>query len=353
MRNRHQRVFARVCRLATVFSFALAFSPGASDVCAQTTDPVVAVINGRPITQSEVDDTISQQLQPLQQQIYALRKRALENLITTAVLETEAKRRRVALDELKRQLTAGKVEVSTSQVEQTYLENASSFGAMSPDEVKERIRLDLESHARMRNYREAVEKLRSAAAIEMRFEDSLKVSVRDLESAPSTGEKDAAVTIVEFTDYQCSFCKSAEATVKQTLQTFPSKVRLIIKQMPITDAHPQALDAARAAFCAGEQGAFWKYHDALFATESLLPESLNSIAAQVGINIAQFRNCTVSEASRAAVIKDIVEAKRLGITGTPTFVVNGKLVRGAISFDEFRQIIERELKTAKVIPPPP
>lgn len=323
----------------------------AAPVYAQTGEEVVAVVNGRRIKQKEVDDTIAAQLLPLQQQINALRKKALDNLLLRAILEDEAKKRGISVEDLRKQLTAGEVEVSPSQVEQLYLENASTFAAMSPDEAKERLRLDLESQARMRNYRDALSKLKETSHIESRLEGPRLLTVSGVDIAPSQGPKGALVTIIAFSDFQCSYCKSAHATIKRVLQEYGNNVRLIFKHLPLTDTHPQALPAAQAAFCAGEQGSFWPYHDALFASETLSSEAFAKMAAQLDLNLPKFKACLDSEVSRATIIKDAQEARRIGITGTPAFIINGNLFRGALSFEDFKGIIERELKSNRNSPP--
>ena len=320
---------------------------------AQSEEKVVAAVNGRQITQTEVDDSIAAQLLPLQQQLQALRRKALDNLILRALLEGEAKKRGVSVAELRRQLTAGPVDVPPGEVEQLYLENAETFAAMSPDEAKERLRLDLESQARMRNYREALARLRAASAVETLSEGAKSLSVGGLDGAPARGPAGAPVTVVEFADFQCAYCKTSQATIRRVLQEYGSQVRLVFKHLPLTDAHPQALPAARAAFCAGAQGSFWPYHDALFAAAELSPEAFAKLAARLGLRLPEFTSCLDSETSRAAVIDDMREARRIGIDGTPTFVVNGQLVRGAVGFDEFKAIIERELSPARAIPPSP
>ncbi|MBC7928950.1 MAG: thioredoxin domain-containing protein [Rubrivivax sp.] len=304
-------------------------------------------MNDRQITEKEVDASIVSQLLPLQQQIYELRKKALDNLILRAILDVEARKRGIAVEELKKQLTAVKVEVSPSEVEQIYLENASAFAAMSPDEAKERIRLDLESQARMRNYREALSKLKVAAAINIRLEEPRLPFISKDDSSPSQGPKEAKVTITEFSDFQCSYCRTVQPAIKRVLQEYKDSVRLIFKHLPLTDIHPQALPSARAAFCAGQQGAFWQYHDALFASEDLSPEALDKAAGQLGINLPRFKSCLDSKESSAAILKDVQEAKRIGINSTPAFIINGKLISGAISFEEFKGLIERELKSAQ------
>lgn len=332
-----------LCLTAAIF-----LSVGSGEVttaAAQTEDRVVAVVNGREIIQKEVDSSLVSQLFPLEQQIYALRRAALDNLILKTILEEEAKKRAVSVEEVRRLLTAGKVEVSPSQVEEVYAENASVFASMSPDEAKHRLLLDLESQARMQNYRAAISKLKEASRIEIRLEEPRLSSVSAGES-PSTGSKEAAITIIEFSDFQCPYCRESQGVLKHLLQDYRNEVRLVFKHLPL-DIHAEAFTSARAAFCAGAQGLFWQYHDALFAAPALSSEALSSAASNLGLSVTRFKACVSSEASSAAVRKDVREAQLMGINSTPTFIVNGKVLRGAIGFEEFKAIIERELKAAR------
>jgi len=309
---------------------------------AQARGNLAAVVNGRNITQAEVDNAVISQLFSLQQQIYAIRKAALENLVSRALLDEEATKRGISVEELKKQLTAARVEISSSQVDELYSENASVFGAMSPDEARLRLRLDLESQARMQNYRQALSRLKEASEIRWLMEEPRLPPVSEL-NAPSIGPREALVTLVEFSDFQCPFCRSAQSAIKEVLKTYKSDVRLVFKHRPL-ESHSQAFTSAQAAFCAGRQGAFWQYHDVLFISEDLSPETLNKLAASIHLDLSEFQNCMKSDLARAAVQNDVDEAKRLGIDSTPTFVINGKLFRGALSFDDFKAVIEKELK---------
>lgn len=322
----------------------LAMFVGFAEVRAQGQDEILATVNGKRITQKEVDEQVASQLLPLEQQIYALRKVALENLITRAILEFTAKKKGISVDQLKRELTAGKVDIPSAQVDALYAENASVFAAMSPDEAKERLRLDLESQARMKFYRDAVAELRKNSNIESHLEEpKLPQVVTDIATSPTTGSKDAAVTIVEFSDFQCPFCKGAQDTLNQVLKSYANDVRLVFKHLPL-DMHPDAFASAQAAFCAGEQGAFWKYHDVLFGSGVLSPEVFQKTAANLGLDVAKFGACVKSEAARMAILKDLDEARRLGINSTPTFIINGRVYRGAPSLAEFQAVIKHELQ---------
>src|ERR1044071_3239002 len=309
---------------------------------AQSPETVVATVNHIEITQKQVDDSIAAQIYPLEQQLYAIRKAALENLITTKILESEAAARRVPIEELRKQLTLGEVNVTRAQVEDAYKQNASFFAPMSPDEARERLRLDLENQARMKHYRAGLDALRKKWPITMNFSPPVFVSELDDGVSPIRGAPNPLVTIVEFSDFECPFCKQVQSALKQTLESYGREVRLVFKHLPL-EGHRNSLPAARAAYCAAEQDRFWPFHDALFAAGNLSPPGFEQIASGLGLGLPKFQECVASERSRVAVVKDIDAAGRLRLDSTPSFVVNGKVVKGALSFAVFQKIIEQEL----------
>ena len=310
--------------------------------CAQTPETVLAKVNNIDITQKQVDDAVATQIYPLQQQLYAIRKAALENLITTKILESEAASRRISLDELRRQLTLGEVNVTRAQVEEAYKQNASFFATMSPDEARERLRLDLENQVRMKYYRAGLEALRKKWTITMNFSPPVFVSELDDGVSPVKGARDPVVTIVEFSDFECPFCRQVQGALRQIVESYGREVRLVFKHLPL-EGHRNSLPAARAAYCAAEQERFWQFHDALFAAGNLSPPVFEQIASQLGLGLPKFQECMASERSRAAVVKDIEAARLLRLDSTPSFVVNGNVIKGALSFADFQKIIEQEL----------
>ena len=311
-------------------------------VLAQTPDTVLATVNGSEIKQKQVDDAVAAQIYPLQQQLYAIRKAALENLIATKLLESEAGARGVSIEELRRQLTLGEINIARAQVEEAYKQNASFFASMSPDEARERLRMDLENQARMKNYRAGLEALRKKWAVKVNFAAPVFVSELDDGVSPAKGSTKPLVTIVEFSDFECPFCGAVQPVLKQVMQTYGNDVRLVFKHMPL-EGHRNSLPAARAAYCAAEQDRFWQFHDALFASGNLSGAVIDDIAVDLGLGVPKFQACLSSEQSRAAVIKDIETARLFHIESTPSFIVNGQLIKGALSFADFQKIIEREL----------
>jgi protein-disulfide isomerase len=308
----------------------------------QSPETVVATVNNIEITQQQVDDSVAVQIYPLQQQLYAIRKAALENLITTRILESEATTRHVSIEELRKQLTLGEVNVTRAQVEEAYKQNASFFATMSPDEARERLRLDLENQARMKHYRAGLEALRKKWTVTINFSPPVFVSELDDGVSPVRGAAKPIVTIVEFSDFECPFCKQVQSALKQVVETYGRDVRLVFKHLPL-EGHRNSLPAARAAYCAAEQERFWQFHDALFTAGNLSPPVFEQIASDLGLGLPKFQECVASERSRAAVVKDLEAARRLHIDSTPSFLVNGKVINGALSFAEFQKIIEQEL----------
>jgi predicted DsbA family dithiol-disulfide isomerase len=312
---------------------------------AQTPEQVVATVNGTPITLKQVDAGVAATILPLQQQLYTIRKVALDNLITARLLESEARAQGVSIEELRQRLTRGEVNVTKTQVEEAFAQNALYFASMSPDEARERLRLDLENQARMKNYRTGLDGLRKKWTVTIDFAPpALRPEMDDV--SPSRGAAKAAVTIVEFSDFECPYCSEVQDTLKQIAERYPGDVRFVFKHLPL-EGHPNSLPAARAAYCAGEQDRFWQFHDALFASGSLSTDLFYKLATDLGLGREKFTACMNDERSRSAVVKDIETSKRYRVDSTPSFLINGKLVKGALTFAEFQNVIERELPSAR------
>lgn len=184
------------------------------------------------------------------------------------------------------------------------------------------------------------EETRSKADLEEQFKNPVKI---DAGSSPSRGPAGAKVTIIEFSDFQCPFCKKGFDTMEEVMKAYPSDVKVVFKNLPL-QMHPQAEPAAKAALAAGKQGKFWEMHDALFANQSKLnPDFYETQAKALGLNIDQFKKDMASPEIEAQIKADVEIANKQGIQGTPGFFVNGVAVRGAYPFDHFKMIIDRHL----------
>jgi protein-disulfide isomerase len=176
---------------------------------------------------------------------------------------------------------------------------------------------------------------------------TLDISKIDLSKAQVKGKSTAKVTIVEYSDFQCSYCARAETqAVVQIIKDYvdTGKARFIFRQFPLTSLHQYAVKAAEAAECAGDQGKFWEMHDKLFANQQALDlESLKKYAADLGLDTTKFNTCLTGGTKQAIVQAQFNEGSAFGVSGTPTFFVNGKQIVGACSFDTFDKVLQAEL----------
>lgn len=155
-------------------------------------------------------------------------------------------------------------------------------------------------------------------------------------ASPTKGAANGRILLVEFSDFQCPFCARAVDTVNEFIQKHGDRVTLVYKHLPLSSIHAQALPAAKAAWAAGQQGKFWEFHDALFTNQGQLGESLyESIAKSLGLDLQRFNRDRASQAAEKFIQQDLQLAETLGVEGTPFFVMNGKVLAGAVSLADF------------------
>ncbi len=161
---------------------------------------------------------------------------------------------------------------------------------------------------------------------------------------PSIGPADAPITVVEFADYECPFCRQWDQQTYQPLMAaYPGKIRLVYRDFPLTSIHPDAMPAAEAAQCAGEQNAYWPYHDKLFASDQLGDAVYQQYAQELNLDMTKFNDCLSTHKYQQAIQDDSTFALNLGVNSTPTFFINGLAVIGAQPLDVFKQVIDKEL----------
>jgi protein-disulfide isomerase len=174
--------------------------------------------------------------------------------------------------------------------------------------------------------------------------DPNKVYAVKAGASPAKGPKDARVTIVEFSDFQCPYCSKVGPTLEKVLDDYPNDVRVVYKHYPLS-FHKQALPAALASEAAGRQGKFWEMHDLLFQNQrNLSYEAFKGYASQLGLDVAKFEEDYKSPELAKQIEADVALARSLGVTGTPGFFVNGRFLSGAQPYAAFKQKIDEELK---------
>jgi protein-disulfide isomerase len=182
-----------------------------------------------------------------------------------------------------------------------------------------------------------------AAQPARRGPDPGRVYEIEIAGAPAKGPADAPVTIVEFSDFQCPFCRRAGPTLEKIQEVYGSSVRIVWKHHPL-DMHRDAPAAHRASVAAQQQGKFWEFHDKLFDNqESLDLETFKQHARDLGMDLARFEQDLSSPETTKPIDADTAEARSLGVTGAPAFFINGRYLRGAKPFEDFARLISAEL----------
>jgi protein-disulfide isomerase len=171
----------------------------------------------------------------------------------------------------------------------------------------------------------------------------------EIKGAPVKGAKDAPVTIVQFSDYQCPFCSRVEPTIAQVMDTYKGKVRVVWRDLPLP-FHPNAMPAAIAARAAGDQGKYWEMHDKIFANQQQMDRATyEKYAQELGLNMGKFKAALDANKGKELIEADATAGGKIGARGTPAFFINGKFLSGAQPFDQFKAKIDEELKVADAL----
>ncbi len=304
---------------------------------------LAAEVGSVKITRAEVDKRAKKALAGIRQQEYDARREALDAMVSEMLLGKETAARGITEEALLKAEIDAKVPPPTkAEVDLTYSQYQSRLQGRTREQAGPEIEAYLKDKARTAR-REAFEaELRRKTPVRIAIEP-LRWDVRTPPSAPTLGPEKAAVTIVEYLDYQCPYCHKAEVTLTEILKQYGDKVRFVHRDFPI-EGHPGALAAARGAWCAGDQGKFWDFHRNLFATPSAFDErDLRARAQALGLNADAFDLCLASGRHDGEIRASADSGAELGVTSTPTFFINGRMVLGARPLRQFVQVIDEEL----------
>jgi protein-disulfide isomerase len=335
---------------ALSFALAAAASPAEKAAASPSRPSVVASVEGVTIDASELEAAGGARLFTLYTQEYQLRKQLLDDIITKKLLEKEAKARGISVDELTRIEVDGKAApVTQAEAKAFYDENKGRFGQTPEAEALQKIEAALRQQRIGARRAEYVGTLRKAASVKVMLEPP-RVKLESL-AGPTKGPESAPITIVEYADFQCPYCTRALASLKQVEDKYAGKVRIVFRDFPLSQIHPFAAKAAEAGACANDQGKFWPMHDKLFANQSKLAVTdLKQHATDLGLDAEAFGACLDSGKHAAEIKKSVEEGQRYGLSGTPSFFINGRLIVGAQPFDGFAQVIDEELERGPSAP---
>jgi protein-disulfide isomerase len=309
----------------------------------------IAEVDDRVILTSDLEKYAGREISLQRENLYKLEKQKLDEYISAFLLTQEAKKRGVSVEAVLDQEVNSKIlPVGDDEIEVFYKSNKARI-AVDLDKAREQIRGYLHNQKIEAQKALFFKSLRSKAKVVTYLKPPpvfrAEVSVA---GEPFRGSEKARVTVVKFEDFLCPFCKQAQPTFNELLSRYNGKVRLVHKDLPLESLHAQARQAAEAARCAHEQGRFWEYHDKLYANSPKAgADDLKSYAKEVDLNVDSFDRCFASGKYKAVVQQNLNEGAQLGLTGTPTFFINGREISGNQPLEAFEAIIDEELARPK------
>ncbi len=326
-------------------SRAAAPAPTPTPVPSLPDDPdILAAIDGDPVTLDDFDESVRDRLASFESQYVRQRQTVIHETVQQVVfdrlVEKEAARRGMEKDKLLEEITSG-AQVTAEEVKAWYDQNKNRVGGKSYETVS----LQIEQYLVNSQSQDAREEFVK------QFEDDVSYFVgpyrANLESdgSPSAGPEDAAVTLVEFSDFECPYCSQFVSTIDQVKAEYGDRVRVVFRQFPLS-IHPSAPKAAEASLCENDQGKFWGMHDLMFQNQRLLQvPALKEKAGQLGLDQSAFDECLDSGKYEEQVKEDTRAGTLAGVTGTPSLFVNGiPTPSGAQPYEAVAEFIEQELR---------
>ncbi|HEY2740542.1 MAG TPA: thioredoxin domain-containing protein [Thermoanaerobaculia bacterium] len=303
---------------------------------------VLATVDGKPITESDVKAQAADQFAQLEHEFETNQHTLLENQLDQAIqdrlLDAEAASRKVSKEQLLTEIKAP--DISDADVDKFYEENKAQI-----PRPKDQVAGQIKQFLQQRGQAEAKQKYFAALEAKHKVEKKMEpIRIQVAADGPTKGPATAPVTIVEFSDFQCPFCGRLIPTLEQVKAKYGDKVRIVFRQFPLP-MHPNAQKAAEASLCANEQGKFWEMHDVMFKNQQeLAVENLKTKAAALGLKADSFNQCLDSDKYAAKIQADQKEGSAAGVNGTPAMFINGRFVNGAVPFDQITTVIDDELK---------
>ena len=304
-------------------------------------ETILAKINGEPITEGQVRDVAGADLMKAESELYDAQKGGIDQIIEDRLLELEAKKEGISKIELLKKEVFEKIQVADAEIKKFYDENKDRLGARSFDEVKSSIQGYLFRERQDEIHGALIAKLKKKADIEVLI--SVPRTKIDEGDFPAKGPKDAPIRLVEFTDYECPFCGKARPTVTKVMEEYKGKIRYVLRDFPLS-FHKNSLKAHEAAHCADDQGKYWDLNQKIWENQHAITlDDLKKYAKEVKLKTKNFDECLDSGKYSKKVAESLAYGQTVGVSGTPAFFINGRMISGARPFEAFKEIIDDEL----------
>jgi protein-disulfide isomerase len=332
---------------------------GVSTLSHAADNDIVAKVGDQVLTQQDMQKDMAVQLYNVQNQIYTIEKGWIDKKAQDILFAHAAKEAGLTPQQWEEKEINAKASAPTQQeITQAVSQATRNGGSASTDTIK----MATEWLTKQKQYQQrqiVYQELQKKYPVEVLLTkpEAPKVNVTYGPEDPVMGPANAPVTVIEFTDFQCPYCRRSQSTLIQVEEAYKGKIKMVAKQYPLP-FHPRAKPAAEAALCAKEQGKYWEYRDKLFGvvrgtaavTESqeippahLEDADFQRYAKELGLNERKFNKCIADHRYAAQIDKDIAEGQKNGVNGTPSFFVNGKGLVGAQPYDAFKESIDEAL----------
>ena len=302
---------------------------------------VVATVQGEPIAAEDLLTVLRGELMRLDLQRHQLLKDKLDDLILQKIFQLEAAKRGMPLEQFLQEEIGAKVSVVTPEQAKAFYEANKNRIKQPFEQVTDQVTAYLQQQGQEQRGKALLQELQPQYQVMVALR-APKVDV-PTEGEPALGPAQAPVTIVEFSDFQCPYCRQVQAPLKKILAEYEGKIRLVFRDFPLRNIHPQAQKAAEAAHCAGEQEKYWPYHDKLFSATNFHMDDLKKFAQELELNLEQFTTCLDSNKHAKGVDADMLDGQNAGVSATPSFFINGYPVSGAASYERLKELVEAAL----------
>ncbi|RME89331.1 MAG: hypothetical protein D6767_08630 [Candidatus Hydrogenedentota bacterium] len=325
------------------FSFVLTLFLLTSSACG---GDKVAEFKGGSISKQELEKNAQMQLYQLKKQEYEIKKQALDKLLEKKLLRMEANAKGVSVDQLLEDLYKKQYQETPEEQRRQYYEANKDRIGRSYEEVKEDLKSGFEQHNKNEIKKNYIESLKKKYNVQIYLEEPRPPKIQiDTDDDPFWGNPNAKVVVVEFSDFQCPFCKRMQKDIQRIRAEYKDKIKWVFRDFPLP-FHQLAMQAHIAANCALEQNRYWDMQQALFQLNpNLSKENILTTARHLGLDVARLENCMKDPDGkiRAEIQHDMEYGQQVGVRGTPTIFINGEYVSGVRPYPVLKQMIESAL----------
>lgn len=313
---------------------------------AKIKNEVIASINGTKIFQSDIESANDRDVYEARKKLYDLEIVKLRQKLISMTITLDPKSNGLSNNQYLSRFVIKPISMSDAEVNQ-FIINANIPREKINTNLKEQVRTYLIQQLQSEQVEKWFEKKQKEHKVVINLEKPAEPRTQiDISGSAYRGGKNAKVTIVEFSDFQCPYCEKADVTLQKLSKIYGDKIKIVYKHFPLESIHKVAKSAGAASICAQEQGMdkFWLLHDAIFENYGNLSVGLiKDLAKKVGLNTTAFNQCVNSGKNNKQVERDIQQGLAAGVQSTPAFFINGRYVKGALPVDAFKNIIDEEL----------